>query len=78
MEQQYNKNSDKAKWFHSDCGIVFDAKGSWSYGNDLLHIFDLDNSSSFHSDNRNNDFLILGEGSKSLLLTLVTQIQNFA
>ena len=28
----------------------------------ILIIFDVDNSSSFHSDNRKNNFLVLGEG----------------
>ena len=50
--------------------------------------FGVDNSSSSHSDNRNNNFLVLGEGpiygingsfgspEKSLLLALAKQTQN--
>ena len=54
-------------------------------------IFEVDNSSSSHTDNLKIDFLILGEGDtlgingslgapekKMLVLILVKQIQNFA
>ena len=42
-----------------------DSAGSWSFANDFTRdavIFGVDNSSSCHSGNRKNDFLILGEG----------------
>ena len=53
-------------------------------------ILGVDNSSSFHSDNRKNNFLILGKGPtlelmevlvhqrKKIVLTLMKQIQKFA
>ena len=68
-------------------------EGSWSFGNDFARnvvIFSVDNSSSSHTDNRKNNFLVLGEGptqgindstgsaEKNLVLILVKQIQNFA
>ena len=45
--------------------ITFDRLGSWSFGNDFARkalIFGVDNSSSSHTDNRKNNFLVLGEG----------------
>ena len=42
---------------YSGYGIVCDDVGSWN-----LIIFGADNSSSFHADNRQNNFLVLGEG----------------
>ena len=86
------KNSGKEKYVYSGFGITFDRAGSWSFGNDSARnvmIFGVDNSSSSHSDNRKNNFLILGEGpilelmealdhqKKSLVLILVKQTQNF-
>ena len=50
---------------YSGYGITFDSGDSWSFDNDIARnviIFCADNSSSSHSDNRKNDFLILGEG----------------
>ena len=50
---------------HSPNVITFDEKGEWSSGNDLAKnviIFWVDNSSSSHTDNLKNDFLIIGEG----------------
>ena len=46
-------------------GITFDSAGWWSFNNDTARnviIFGVDNSSLSHSDNRKNNFLILGEG----------------
>ena len=86
------KNSDKEKYVHSGYGITFDSGGSWSFGNAFARnfiIFGVDNSSSSHVDNHNNNFLILGEGpafgingsfgspEKSLVLILLKQTQNF-
>ena len=87
------KDSDKEKSLHSRYGIRFDSAGLWSFDNGFARnviIFGVDNSSSSHSDNRKNNFLILGEdptydinGSfgapekKSLVLILVKRIQNF-
>ena len=45
--------------------IAFDGKGEWSFGNDCarnVKFLEVDNSSSCYSDNRKNNFLILGEG----------------
>ena len=53
------KNSDKSKY------IAFGGAGSWSFGNDFTRyvvIFGVDNSLSSHTDNRKNNFLVLGEG----------------
>ena len=48
--------------------MAFDGKGPWSFGNDFARnvtIFGIDNSSSSHTDNHKNDFLVLGEGDTS-------------
>ena len=83
------KNSDKDKNVYSRYGITFDSGGSWNFDNDFARnvtIFGVDDTSSFHSDNHKNNFLILGDpayGSfgepekKSLALILVKQIQTF-
>ena len=45
--------------------MAFDGAGSPSFGNDFARnviIFDIDNSSSSHTDNRKNNFLVLGAG----------------
>ena len=72
--------------------VTFDSGGSWSFDNNFARnviIFGVDNSSSSHSDNRKNNFLILGESptygfkealvhqKKSLILILVKQTQSF-
>ena len=87
------KISDKAKWVYSGYGIALDGTGSWSLGSDLARnvvIFGVDNSSSAHTDNCRNKFLILGERptydingrfvshDKSFALILVKKIQNSA
>ena len=44
--------------------IAFDGEVGWSFGNDYARnvaIFGVDNSSSSHTDNRKNSFLVLGE-----------------
>ena len=59
------KNSDKEKYVYSGYGITFDSAGSWIFDNDFARnviIFGVANSSSSHSDNRKNNFLILDEG----------------
>ena len=58
------ENSDKEKYVYSGYRITFDSASSWSFGNDIggnVIIFGVDNSSSSHSDNRKNNFLIFGE-----------------
>ena len=59
------KNSDKEKYVYSEYRNTFDSAGSWSFDNDFARnviIFGVDNSSSSHSDNCKNNFLILGKG----------------
>ena len=59
------KNSDKEKYVYSGYGITFVSVGSWSFDIDFARnviIVGVDNSSSSHSDNSKNNFLILGEG----------------
>ena len=49
---------------YSGYRLTFDSAGSWSFDNDFainIRSFGVDNSSSSHSDNRQNNFLILGE-----------------
>ena len=72
--------------------MAFDEAGSWNFGNDIARnvvIFDVVNSSSSHTDNHKNNFLILGgsltydiNGSfgspEKKLLILVKQTQNVA
>ena len=75
------------------CAITHANQGSWSFDNDFARndvIFGVYNSLSFHTDNRKNNFLVLGEGAtdgindstgaveKNLVLTLVKQIQTSA
>ena len=58
------KSSDKEKYRYCDYGIAFDGKGEWSFGNDFTKnviVFGDDNSSSSHTENLKNDFLISGE-----------------
>ena len=59
------KNDDKEKYVYSGYRIAFDEKGEQSFKNYTgrnVIIFRVDDSSSAHTDNRKNDFLILGEG----------------
>ena len=48
-------NSDKENYVHGGYRITFGSAGSWDSG--------IDNSSSSHSDNQKNNFLMLGVGS---------------
>ena len=53
------KNSE-----NSGYGKAFDGAGSWSFGNGFVRniaIFGVDKSLSSHTDNRNNNFLVLGK-----------------
>ena len=86
------KNSDKETYLYSGYGIALNGKGEWNFGNDCARnvIFGVDNSSSSHTDNQKNEFLILDEGDtfgingsfgapeKDSVLILVKQEQNFA
>ena len=58
------KSGNKTKWVYSGYGVAFDGAVSWSFDNDFprnVIIFGVDNSSSSHTDNHKNNFLILGE-----------------
>ena len=58
------KNSDKDKYVYRVYEIKFYSAGSWSFDNDTARnviILSVDNSSSIPSDNRKNNFLVLGE-----------------
>ena len=58
------RNAIKSKFIYNGRGIVFDEKDLWSFGNGFVRnvvIFVVDNSSSFYTDNRKNNFLVLGE-----------------
>ena len=59
------KTSDKENYIYSGYGITFGSAGSRSFEDNFARnvvIFGADNSSSPHSDNRKNNFLILGQG----------------
>ena len=46
-------------------GITFYGKGEWNFGNEFARnivISYANNSSSSHTDNCKNDFLVIGEG----------------
>ena len=52
------------KYVYSGYRIAFDSASSWSFNNGTARnviTFGVDNSSSFHDDNRKNNFLVLGE-----------------
>ena len=85
--------SYKEKYLYSRYRITFESAGSWSFDNGTARnviIFGVDNSSSSHSDNRKNDFLILGKGStfgingsfgtpeKKFSINLLKELLNFA
>ena len=58
------RNAIKSKFIYNGRGIVFDGKGLWSFGNGFARnvvIFVVDNTSSSYTDNRKNNFLVLGE-----------------
>ena len=59
------KDNGKEKYVYSSYEIAFDGKGSWSsnvdFGRNVI-IFGVGNSSSHHTDNVKNDFLISEEG----------------
>ena len=53
---------------YSGYRIAFDGKGTWRFGDDYARnvvIFGVDNSSSSHTDNQKNKFLVLSEGDTS-------------
>ena len=85
-------NAIKSKFTYNGGGIAIDG-GSWSFGNDFARnvvIFGVDSSSSSNNDSRKSNFLVLGDGpidsindstgatEKSIVLTLVKRMPNFA
>ena len=63
------KNSNKSKYVYSGYGIAFDGAGLWSFGDDFARnvvIVGVDKfwcwNSSSHTDNCENNILVLGEG----------------
>ena len=55
------RNSDKSKWVYTGYKRAFDGSGSWRFGNGFAKnvvMFGVDNSSSYHADNRKNSFLM--------------------
>ena len=59
------KNSDKEMWVYSGYGITIDSASSWNFDSDFalnVVILGVDNSSSSHTDNRENNFLLVGVG----------------
>ena len=58
------KNSEKEKRVYSACGIAFNGKGRWNFGNDFARnaaIFGVDNNSTSFADNWKKNFLALDE-----------------
>ena len=87
------RNSIKSKFTYNGQGTTFDGEGLWNFGNDFainIVIFGVDNSSSSTTNNRKNNFLVLGKGptqgindstgvvEKNSVLFLVKLMQNFA
>ena len=67
-------NTIKSKFIYNGPEITFDGAGSWRYGNDFAEnviVFSLNNSSSIHTDNRKNSFLVIGEGLTDLMIVFV-------
>ena len=74
------RNAIKSKFSCNGWGTGFDG-GLWSFDNDFARnviIFGADNSSSSHTDNQKNKFLVLGEGhtDKFNLLLLIYILMN--
>ena len=68
---QINRKCRQKYVYYNDWGIAFDGKDMWSlillfwFGNDFARnvvIFDVDNTSSSHTNNQKNNVLVLGEG----------------
>ena len=65
------KNSDQEKYVYSRYRITFESVGAWSFGNDFagnVVIFGVDNSPSSYADNRQNNFLVLGDSASASLI----------
>ena len=78
-----SKNGDPDNYSYSGYGIRFDSPAlflcpSFDLGENVV-IYEVDNVSSVHTDNRKRDILVLGEGQAQLLdsTTLTTEVINF-
>ena len=86
------RSAIKNKFIYNGWGIAFDGEGSWGLSKDfarIVLIFGVDNTFSFHTDNQENNFFVLGEettddinditgaAEKKLVLTIVKQMQRF-
>ena len=59
--------------------IAFDEEVSRSFDNKFARnvaIFSIDNSSSYHTDNRKNIFLVLGKGKDQLVVLIIALVQQ--
>ena len=56
------RNAIKCKFIYNGWGIAFDREGLRSFVARNVVIFGVDNSSSSHTDNWKNNFLVSGEG----------------
>ena len=65
MYSQLVKVAIKSNFTYNGSGIAFHGEGCWSFSYDFagnVVIFGFDNTSSSHTDNGKNNFLLLGEG----------------
>ena len=59
------RNAIKSKFTFNDWAIAFNGEDSWSFGNDFARNivnFGVDDSPLSHTDDRENNYLVLGEG----------------
>ena len=59
------RNAIKRKFTYNGQGKAFDGERTWNFGNDFARNivnFGFDGRSSSHTDNRKNNFLVIGEG----------------
>ena len=49
-------SAGKSKFTYNGQGIAFDEKGMWSFGNEKVAVFGVDNASSSHTDNKKITF----------------------
>ena len=70
------KNSERMKYVCSGYGIAFHDAGWWSFGDYLARnvgSFCANNSSSSHTDNRKNNYIVSGEGLMMKLMATLVQ-----
>ena len=49
-------SAGKSKFTYNGQGIAFDEKGMWSFGNEKVAVFGVDNTLSSHTDNKKITF----------------------